>query len=207
MITQHTPETLRAFTASIAEEYDRGTIPGPVHLSGGNETQLIDVFRDVRADDWVFSTWRSHWHCLLKGVPEDELRAEILAGRSITLQFPKHRILTSAIVAGHLPIALGVALQIKRSGGKERVWAFLGDMAAASGLAHECFKYAVNYDLPIRFVVEDNSVSVCSPTSEVWCPGGEDQDKIERMVPPSKAQQYFYTLPFAHAGAKERINF
>jgi TPP-dependent pyruvate/acetoin dehydrogenase alpha subunit len=202
VITTHTPETLRAFTASIAKAFNDGTIPGPVHLSGGNEEALLGIFADIRPEDWVFSTYRSHWHCLLKGVPENELRAEIMAGRSITLQFPKQKIMTSAIVAGHLPIAVGVALQIKRSGGSEKVWAFLGDMAAETGLYHECFRYALGWNLPITFVVEDNGVSVCTPTQETWsshCDG-------ESVLWGSEIRKQ-YTLPFPHAGAQKRTNF
>jgi TPP-dependent pyruvate/acetoin dehydrogenase alpha subunit len=204
VITTHNPETLKAFTASIAEEFEKGGVPGPVHLAGGNEDELIRVFENVQPDDWCFSTWRSHYHALLKGVPEDELRTEILAGRSITLQFPKHRFLTSAIVAGHLPIAVGVALQIKRQGGSERVWAFLGDMAAGTGLAHECFRFAMGHNLPIRFVIEDNGVSVCTPTKETW---GHAIAGNEYMFPNDVAEHYKYDLPFPHAGGNRRTNF
>jgi TPP-dependent pyruvate/acetoin dehydrogenase alpha subunit len=205
LITTHTPESLRAFTASIAKAFNDGTIPGPVHLSGGNEQQLIDIFADVRDEDWCFSTYRSHLHCLLKGVPEDELRAEIMAGRSITLQFPKQKIMTSAIVAGHLPIAVGVALQIKRENRPERVWAFCGDMCAGTGLAHECMKYVAGFGLPLRFVIENNGVSVCSPTDETWQDGRFGQHAF--MYPNEVAQTYDYTLPFPHAGAAKRVSF
>jgi TPP-dependent pyruvate/acetoin dehydrogenase alpha subunit len=196
----HTKESLEAFTTRVAEAFNRGEIPGPVHLSGGNAEQLLDIFKDVGPDDYVFSTYRSHWHCLLRGVPEDELFAEILAGRSITLQFPKHRILTSAIVAGHLPIAVGVALQIKRAGGSNRVWAFLGDMAEQSGLFHECASYASGHELPIKFVVEDNGISVCTPT----------RDRAVRGFMPIKetvTKRYHYDLPYPHAGGNKRTNF
>ena len=200
MTTTHTPETLRAFTASIAEAFNNGTISGPVHLSGGNEEQLCELFRDVGPDDYVFSTYRSHYHALLRGVPEAELRAEIMAGRSITLQFPAFRFLTSAIVAGHLPIAVGVALQIKRQGGKERVWCFLGDMAEATGLYAECTRYAGGWGLPITFVVEDNGVSVCTPTNDTWRSG-------ESCESGPTFKYYDYTLPWPHAGGKKRTNF
>src|SRR6185437_16186857 len=99
-------------------------IQEPVHLDGGNEEQLIELFDKINERDWVFGAWRQHYHCLLKGVPPAVLKAEILAGRSIALCFPEQRIFSSAIVAGICPIALGVALAIKRDGGDEHVWCF-----------------------------------------------------------------------------------
>jgi pyruvate dehydrogenase E1 component alpha subunit len=83
---------------------------------------------------------------------------EIIAGRSIALCFPEFRVYSSAIVGGSLPIAVGVALGIKRRKGRERVWCFIGDMTAEMGMANTSIKYALGHDLPITFVVEDNSV-------------------------------------------------
>ena len=58
-----------------------------------------------------------------------------------------------------LPIALGVALSIKFKKKKEMVWVFLGDMTYETGVFYECYKYAKNFNLPIKFVVEDNNLS------------------------------------------------
>ena len=93
-----TPEDLIAFETDIAETFNAGKIRAPVHLYSGNETQMIEVFRNVKPADWVFCSWRSHYQCLLKGVPREKVKAEILAGRSISLCFPEHRVVSSAIV-------------------------------------------------------------------------------------------------------------
>ena len=50
------------FETEIKEIYEDGKITAPVHLSGGNEDQLIEIFKDVDKDDWVFSSWRNHYH-------------------------------------------------------------------------------------------------------------------------------------------------
>ena len=44
----------------------------------------------------------------------------------------------------------------------------MGEMTSETGIAHECIKYSRNFDLPIHFVVEDNSMSVCTDTRETW---------------------------------------
>ena len=158
-----------AFEDDIAAEFAAGNIKAPVHLSGGNELELFEIFKAIAPEDYIFCTWRSHFHCLLKGVPPAEVKAAIMAGRSIALCFPEYRILSSAIVGGICPIAMGMAWSIKHRGGEEEVWAFVGDMAAETGIFHECQKYALNFNLPINFVIEDNDIGGSHvATSEVW---------------------------------------
>jgi TPP-dependent pyruvate/acetoin dehydrogenase alpha subunit len=194
-----TVEALKAFEKDIAECFNRGEIRAPIHLDGGNEEQLIEIFKDIKSEDWVCGSWRMHYKCLLKSVPSAQLKRDILAGRSITLCYQEFRIISSAIVGGILPIALGLALSIKRTGGKERVWAFLGDMTAKTGMYHECVVYAQGFDLPIKFVIENNNLSVCTPTQEVW--GSQEGWRTDRVI------GFNYTLPFPHSGAGKRINF
>lgn len=186
-----TAEELIAFETRVAEAFNAGRIRAPVHLSGGCEEPLIKIFRDVAPDDWVCTTWRSHYHCLLKGVPEETLFADILAGKSITLCYPEHRVISSAIVGGVAPIAVGLAMA------KQRVWCFLGDMAWRSGVVRECRDYAHQHDLPVTFVLENNGVSVCTPTDAVW------------PAHPMSVRDYEfkYDLPWPHSGAGKRVEF
>ena len=115
-----TPEKLIEFENDIAAEFNAAKIKAPVHLYNGNEEEIIEVFKkhQIGKDDWVLNSWRSHYQCLLKGVPPDELKAAIMAGRSISLCFKEHRVLCSAIVTGVLPIALGIALKNKLENNK-----------------------------------------------------------------------------------------
>ena len=156
-----TPEDLIAFENNIADEFNASKIKAPVHLYHGNEEQMIGVFRDhqIGNEDWVLTSWRSHYQCLLKGVPPTELKASIMAGHSISLCFNEQRIFCSAIVTGVLPIAVGIALDIKRKNGQNKVYCFLGDMTSETGSAHECIKYSRYHKLPIHFIVEDNKTS------------------------------------------------
>ena len=197
-----TQDELIAFETDIASEFNAGHILAPVHLSDGNEAQLIEVFRTIRPDDWLCCSWRSHYHCLLKGVPATALKGEIMAGRSIALCFPEYRIVSSAIVGGNMPIGVGLAMGIKRRGGAERVHIFIGDMTFQSGIAHECMKYAGNHMLNVRFIVEDNGISVCTPTAPIWgflLPGMED-GAVEYS-------HYRYQSKYPHAGAGQRVEF
>lgn len=196
---------LIAFETSIADAFNRGEIRAPVHLTSGNEDALIEYFRQVKESDWVCCQWRSHYHCLLKGVPEDELRAEIMAGHSISLCFPKQRVVSSAIAGGIIPIAVGIAMGIRRAGGKELVHCFLGDMMSQSGIFFECVNYANNKTLPIQFVVEDNEVSVCTNTRSAL--GGFSNWFFDTKLRPGLVHYYRYESKFPHAGAGRRVQF
>ena len=198
-----TPQQLVAFEDRVAAAFNAGRIRAPVHLYSGNEEQMIEVFRDVGPDDWVFCSWRSHYQCLLKGVPEDEVFAEIMAGRSISLCFPDQRIYSSAIVGGVLPIAVGTAMAIARSGEDARVHCFMGEMTAETGIAHESIKYARNHRLPIRFIVEDNGKSVCTDTREAW---GSSMLSFENQHD-EYIHYYRYETRWPHAGAGVRVQF
>ena len=164
MITELDPINLKEFEVEISKLFSEKKIRAPIHLYDGNEKQIIKVFKKIKKNDWVFCTWRSHYQCLLKGVPKKKLIDSILDGNSISLCFPKYKIFSSAIVGGILPIAIGAAQSIKINKKKEKVFCFIGDMTSESGIAHECIKYSINKNLPIIFVIEDNGLSVCSDT-------------------------------------------
>ncbi len=203
MITNLTAEELVQFETDIANTFNQGKIRAPIHLYSGNEVKMIEIFRDVKAEDWVMCSWRSHYQCLLKGVPPEKVRAEILAGHSITLCFPEQRIVSSAIVGGIVPIAVGTAMAIKRQGGTNKVHCFLGEMTAETGIAHESIKYSINHDLPIRFIVEDNGKSVCTDTREAW-----NQKVLSFENPPHPSIiSYKYQTKYPHAGAGVRVQF
>ena len=198
----YTEEELIAFEEDIADCFNKKMIKAPVHLYNGNERQMIEIFSHIRDNDWVMCTWRSHYQCLLKGVPKEELKQAILDGKSITLSFPAQKVLSSAIVGGILPIAVGTALGIKRDpDNKSMVWVFVGDMTAETGTFHECQKYALQHELPIHFIIEDNEVSVCTPTKEIWNP------KDKKFNDLTNVSRYSYKSKYPHAGAGARIQF
>ena len=203
MITELTKIDLIEFEERVANEFNAGKIRAPVHLYSGNENEIIEIFRDIDPEDWVLCSWRSHYQCLLKGVPPEELFREVTAGRSISLCFPEYRIFSSAIVGGVLPIATGIALSIKKRGGKNRVHCFMGEMTAETGIAYESIKYSRNFDLPIRFIIEDNGKSVCTDTKLVW---GVNQLSYEDSDDPMVVY-YRYETKYPHAGAGTRVQF
>ena len=196
-------EKLIKFEDEIAELFNSGKIKAPVHLYHSNEDQIIKVFEKIKQNDWVFCTWRSHYQCLLKGVPEKEIKQEIISGKSISLCFPKYNIYSSAMVGGSIPIAVGTAMSLKRKKSKNKVFCFIGDMTSQTGIAHENIKYSMNKKLPIHFVIEDNKKSVCTDTRKTWSQKKLTFEKISNKY----VTFYKYKLKYPHAGAGKRVQF
>ena len=191
-------EQLIAFEQRVKESYENGEIKAPVHLSGNNEDELIEIFKNINREDWVFSSWRNHYHALLHGFDEEELFNLIKEGRSMSINSSEKRFYSSSIVGGSLPIALGTALSIKLKNQKNRVWCFIGDMTYETGSFHECYKYSKNFSLPISFVVEDNNMSTNSPTDKTW---GRKSEIYEDVY------YYKYKRKFPHHGTGSWVLF
>lgn len=199
-----TKKKLIKFEEHIASLFNDAKIRAPVHLYYGNEDQMIRIFKKINKNDWVFCSWRSHYQCLLKGVPNKLLEKKILEGKSISLCFPKYNIYSSAIVGGSIPIALGVAKSIKKKNKKNKVFCFVGDMTSETGIMMESYKYAKNYNLPIHFIIEDNNLSVCTNTRKTW--------RSKKLFFEKSLDKKFVTLikyknKYPHAGAGKRVQF
>ena len=186
------------FEKRVQKVYEAGEIKAPVHLSGNNEDQLIEIFKKIDKDDWVFSSWRNHYHALLHGFDPEELFNLIKEGKSMGINSVKHKFYSSSIVGGSLPIALGVAQSIKLKKETSKVWCFIGDMTFETGIFHECYKYSRNFDLPLEFVIEDNNMSTNTPTDEAWNQKSEIPDDV---------YYYQYERNFPHHGTGKWILF
>lgn len=197
-------QQLRIFESKVADLFNNAKIRAPIHLYSNNEKQMIKIFQKIKKDDWVFCSWRSHYQCLLKGVPEKKVMKEILNGKSISLCFPKYKIYSSAIVGGVIPIATGVAFSNKLKKIKSRVFCFVGEMTAETGIMHECLKFSINKKLPIHFIVEDNGKSVCTNTRKAWAIKTLTFEKNRNK---KYITYYKYNLDYPHSGAGKRVQF
>ena len=193
-----TKKELIDFELDIKTIYESGKIKAPIHLSGGNEDELIKIFKDVQEDDWVFSSWRNHYHALLHGIDKNILKDLIVRGKSMSVYSDKPKFYSSSIVGGTLPIALGVAKSIKLKGEVNKVWCFIGDMTFETGLFYETYKYAKNLSLPIKFVVEDNGLSTNTPTEDTW---GGKRDIPDDVI------YYKYKRTYPHHGTGNWVLF
>jgi len=192
-----TKEELIDFETKIAYEYNEGRIKAAIHLAKGNEDELIELFQYIHPEDWVFAAWRNHYHALLHGMSRNDLYKDILDGRSMSTSFKNFY--TSSIVGGIIPIAVGTALALKLKRSDSKVWCFIGDMTYRTGIFYEAYKYTKNFNLPLQFIVEDNEMSVHTPTNIAW---GKKQDII-----PDDIIHYKYEMSYPHHGTGRFLNF
>ena len=198
------------FETEIGELFNAAKIRAPIHLTDGNIEQVAQVFEKIDIEsDWVCGTWRSHVQALLKGIPKELLKEKIMQGKSMVMNLPKYKFICSSIVGGIPSIATGIALASKLKNSGERVWCWTGDMSAETGAWSEAYRYAVAQNLPITFVVEDNDLSVMTPTTKVW--GIEkwylkDQNK-DRYESDHLIYYKYKNKKYPHAGAGVRVTF
>ena len=207
-----TKEELINFEKDIGDTFDQGLIRAPIHLYSGNEDVMIEIFKEIDIEkDWICCTWRNHYQALLKGIPKEILKENIIKGKSMVLTLPEYKFICSSIVGGIPSIAAGIALSIKLKNKSNRVWCWVGDMSAETGAFHEAYKYSLNHDLPITFIVEDNKKSVCTPTAPVW--GRDDpyflNSEYKGGILKQKNLIYYQydNIKYPHAGAGKRVQF
>ena len=157
---------IRRFEEKCAELYSQEKIRGFLHLYIGEEANAVGVMQALTPEDAVVATYREHGHALARGVPPDEIMAEMCGksggscrgrGGSMHIFDAKHRFYGgNAIVGGGLPLAVGLALADKLQGRSRVTCCFFGDGAAAEGEFHESLNLAELWKLPVLFVCENN---------------------------------------------------
>jgi len=173
----------RRFEETVHEQFDAGNVPGPLHLSIGQEAVAAGVCSDLRTTDVVTSTHRGHHHCLAKGAAPDRMMAELLGrtagysrgrGGSMHVAVPSIGLLgTNGIVGGGIPIATGAAYGIQVQQRDDVAICFFGEGAAATGGFGEALNMASLWRLPLVFVCENNQYVEMTPQSlhvagQIW---------------------------------------
>lgn len=224
MLSNLTANDLQEFEDEIAQLFKEGKIRAPIHLRGSKdksyENNLIKVFEKIHEQDYVLGFWAMHLHSLLKGVPREELRQSILNGNSISLCFwEKHHILCSGIVSSLVGVAVGLAWGLKEKLAdqiaKGAHWApypgcvhlFIGDMAAQNGSFYEAVKYSWANQLPIKFYLEDNNLSVMTDTELTWGSHTKEMYEMLQEYYPNYVKYFKYENKYPHSGVNEKIKF
>jgi pyruvate dehydrogenase E1 component alpha subunit len=157
---------IRRLEERCTELYQAEKIRGFLHVYIGEEAVAAGVLQALQPDDAVVATYREHGHALARGISANAIMAEMFGkvegcsrgrGGSMHLFDAATRFYGgNAIVAGGLPLAVGLALA-DRMLGRPRVTAcFFGEGAAAEGAFHESMNLAALWRLPVLFVCENN---------------------------------------------------
>ena len=157
---------IRRFEERCAELYGASKIRGFMHLYIGEEAVAVGASAALEPDDNALATYREHGHAIVRGVPPASVMAEMYGkaegcsggrGGSMHLFDVAHRFFGGhGIVAGGLPVSLGLALA-DRLRGEPRVTAcFFGEGAMAEGEFHETMNLAALWKVPLVFCCENN---------------------------------------------------
>jgi acetoin:2,6-dichlorophenolindophenol oxidoreductase subunit alpha len=159
-------QLIRKFEEAAEASYMRGLIHGTMHLSIGQEASAVGATLELARDDYILSTHRGHGHCIAKGADPARMFAEFFGkengychGRGGSMHIADvegGNLGANGIVAGGLPIAVGVGMSIKAQKQHRVCMVFFGDGAANEGAFHESLNMASIWRLPIVFVCENN---------------------------------------------------
>ncbi|KAA1249170.1 pyruvate dehydrogenase (acetyl-transferring) E1 component subunit alpha [Mycobacterium simiae] len=157
---------VRRMEEKCAELYSAAKIRGFLHLYVGEEAVAAGSLRALAEDDAVVATYREHAHALLRGIPMTSIMAEMFGkqegcsrgrGGSMHLFDASRRFYGgNAIVAGGLPLAVGIALADAMQKRNRVTACYFGDGAVAEGAFHESLNMAALWNLPVLFLCENN---------------------------------------------------
>jgi pyruvate dehydrogenase E1 component alpha subunit len=157
---------IRRFEERASQQYQAQKIGGFCHLYIGQEAVVTGAIAAVRDDDYVITAYRDHAHALARGTSVDACMAELfgketgcsrgLGGSMHFFDKQHHMYGGHAIVAAHIPLAVGLAFAIKYRGEDRVTLCFFGDGAINQGAFHEALNLAALYKLPIVFICENN---------------------------------------------------
>ncbi|MCB9689784.1 MAG: pyruvate dehydrogenase (acetyl-transferring) E1 component subunit alpha [Alphaproteobacteria bacterium] len=157
---------VRRFEETCAELYSAQKIRGFLHLYIGEEAVAVGALSALSDDDPVLCTYREHGHALVRGVDAGAVMAEMFGkqegcsrgrGGSMHLFDAERRFYGgNAIVGGHLPPAVGMALADQLAGRHRVTAVFFGEGASAEGEFHEALNLAALWKAPVLFVCENN---------------------------------------------------
>ena len=189
---------IRNFEQVAGQQYMQGKIRGFLHLYIGEEAIAVGAISALQSQDYITTHYRDHGHALARGLGSKEIMAELFGketgctkgmGGSMHL-FDATRNFAGgwAIVGGHLPISVGLAMAFSRKREDRIVLCFLGDGAMQEGEFHEAMNMASLWKLPVVFFCENNLYGMGVPLEQ------------------SMAQRELYKVAEAYAMPSQQIN-
>jgi Pyruvate/2-oxoglutarate dehydrogenase complex, dehydrogenase (E1) component, eukaryotic type, alpha subunit len=178
----------RRFEEEVFEFYKRGLMPGLAHLYLGEEAIAVGACEAITQKDYIGSTHRGHGHLVARGADTKRMMAEILGkatgyskgkGGSMHIMAMDKGILgANGIVGGEIPIATGAAYAAKMKKSDQVTLCFFGDSASNQGTFHESINMAAAWDLPIVYIIENNSYGISVDIKRVT----KEHDLAKRAV-------------------------
>jgi pyruvate dehydrogenase E1 component alpha subunit len=164
---------IRRFEERTFQEYTRPgqKIGGFCHLYSGQEAVAVGISAVFQKDkDKLINAYRCHGHSLALGMDPRRGFAELFGkatgcskGKGGSMHFfeaENGNMGGHGIVAGHLPVALGLAFAQKYRKTQGVTFCLFGDGAINQGTHNEALNMASLYNVPVVFVVENNHMAM-----------------------------------------------
>jgi len=174
--------TIREFEERVKVEFEKGNIPGFIHLYVGQEASAVGVCMNLDDRDAIASTHRGHGHCIAKRCDVSAMMKELYGrrdglcggkgGSMHIADFERGMLGANAIVGGNPPMVIGAALSAKTLGNGQVAVSFTGDGGSNQGTTFESMNMAVVLKLPAIFVLENNGYG--ENTSHDYAVGSKD---------------------------------
>jgi pyruvate dehydrogenase E1 component alpha subunit len=168
---------IRAFEETALEAHRAGEIPGPLHVSIGQEGVAAGVCANLTREDRITSNHRGHGHAIAKGADPKPMMLELFGraggscggkgGSMHIADFSVGMLGANGVVSGGIPIAVGAAQGLKMLGSSAIAVCMFGDGAINRGPFLEGLNWAALYRLPVLFVCEDNGVAAFTRAESV----------------------------------------
>jgi pyruvate dehydrogenase E1 component alpha subunit len=173
-----TMHTIRAFEERAEQLYNMGKTWGTMHLSIGQEATAVGASGALKDDDYLLNHHRGHGHCLAWGSSPDKMMAEFVGketgycrGRGGSMHIADveaNNFGANGIVAGGVPIAVGIGLSIKMRKTSQVCMVIFGDGAANEGAFHESLNMAAIWKLPVVYLCENNQYAMSMPFTKAF---------------------------------------
>jgi acetoin:2,6-dichlorophenolindophenol oxidoreductase subunit alpha len=173
-----TMHTIRAFEERAEQLYALGKVHGTMHLSIGQEATAVGASDAMQEGDYLLNHHRGHGHCLAWGSDVGRMMAEFMGretgycrGRGGSMHIADveaNNLGANGIVAGGVPIAVGVGLSIKMRKTQQVCLVIFGDGAANEGAFHESLNMASIWNLPVIYLCENNQYAMSMPVEKAF---------------------------------------
>lgn len=168
---------MRLFEEKASQLYIQQKFGGFCHLYIGQEAVLAGMTSAMKEGDRVITAYRDHAHPIALGSDPRKVMAELF-GKTTGLSkgkggsmhmFDKERNLFGGhgIVGAHIPLGAGIAFADQYRKEKKVTYCSLGDGAVRQGSFHETMNMAMNWKLPVVFIIENNNYAMGTSVERV----------------------------------------
>ena len=168
----------RKFEDKTSALYIQQKIRGFLHLYNGQEAVLAGCMHAMEiGTDKMITAYRNHVQPIGLGVDPKFIMAEMFGKSTGTSKgnggsmhmFSKEKGFYGGhgIVGGQIPLGAGIAFADKYFNRKAVTMTFMGDGAARQGTFHETLNMAMNWKLPVVFIIENNQYAMGTSVERV----------------------------------------